>query len=554
MDGRQMSTATSIVWFERRAPMTAHWPTGTTAPEADTADFRNYLRPIWAHKFLVLVLVVAATVGTYAYYDRQPRVYRSSTDIFVGPANPAPGVANTALPPSDRTIADQARLMQTHAVAARVARRIGFDGDPRRLLADVSVTAAEGSDFLLVTGTASQPEAAARLANAFAQAFIDVRASDRRKLATRTLNDLERQLAGATAPGSDSLRRSLNARINAVRLAQATPSGDASQVDAALPATEPMSPRPRRNAIFAFGLSLMLGIIAAFGLERIDRRIKSSEEAEAAYRLPVIAAIRHVRRIVPKSKGEMSVAEGVRETFRSLRSNIELAADSQPVRTILVASAIPDEGKSTVVRNLALVYAEAGFRVAILEADLRRPSLARTLGAQSAPGLTDVLMGLAPLAEVVQLIDVQVPDARIARSLAPSAGDGGGTAVATMREAGSNGSFDHSGQLDFIASGPRPADPPAMFSAPGLRALVERLADDHDIVLVDSPPLLAVSDAVPLMSVVDGTILVCRVGKSTDDGAERVLKLTSRMPDARILGLVVNDVDDGGFNEKYKDY
>jgi Mrp family chromosome partitioning ATPase len=163
-------------------------------------------------------------------------------------------------------------------------------------------------------------------------------------------------------------------------------------------------------------------------------------------------------------------------------------------------------------------------------------------------------MGLAPLAEVVQLIDVQVPDARIARSLAPSAGDGGGTAVATMREAGSNGSFDHSGQLDFIASGPRPADPPAMFSAPGLRALVERLADDHDIVLVDSPPLLAVSDAVPLMSVVDGTILVCRVGKSTDDGAERVLKLTSRMPDARILGLVVNDVDDGGFNEKYKDY
>jgi Mrp family chromosome partitioning ATPase len=93
-----------------------------------------------------------------------------------------------------------------------------------------------------------------------------------------------------------------------------------------------------------------------------------------------------------------------------------------------------------------------------------------------------------------------------------------------------------------------------MFSAPGLRALVERVADDHDIVIVDSPPLLAVSDAVPLMSVVDGTILVCRVGKSTGDGAERVLKLTSRMPDARILGLVVNDVDDGGFNEKYKDY
>jgi Mrp family chromosome partitioning ATPase len=102
------------------------------------------------------------------------------------------------------------------------------------------------------------------------------------------------------------------------------------------------------------------------------------------------------------------------------------------------------------------------------------------------------------------------------------------------------------GRLVLITSGPQPADPPAMFSAPALPELLERLATEHDLVIIDSPPMLAVSDAVHLMSVVDGTVLVSRVGSSTREDGERVLTLTDRVPNARVLGLVINDVEDGG--------
>jgi Mrp family chromosome partitioning ATPase len=108
------------------------------------------------------------------------------------------------------------------------------------------------------------------------------------------------------------------------------------------------------------------------------------------------------------------------------------------------------------------------------------------------------------------------------------------------------------GRLVLITSGAQPADPPAMFSAPALPELLERLAAEHDLVIIDSPPMLAVSDAVHLMSVVDGTVLVSRVGSSTREDGERVLALTDRVPNATVLGLVLNDLEDGGRGGLYR--
>jgi Mrp family chromosome partitioning ATPase len=267
----------------------------------------------------------------------------------------------------------------------------------------------------------------------------------------------------------------------------------------------------------------------------------------------VIATVRHERDIAAKVDGRVSVADGVRETFRSLRSNIDLASDQRPLKTILVTSAVPTEGKSTVVRNLAIVCAEAGLRVAVIEADLRRPTLGRLFGANPEPGLTDVLMGLTSLGDVLQDVPTHVPDHPVSRER-PAARSAGTSGVALLQA--TNGGSEHedgTGRLRFIASGPQPADPPAMFSAPSLRALVESVAEHHDIVFIDSPPLLAVSDAVPLMSLADATILVCREGVSSVDGAERVLTLTGRIPGIRVLGLVVNDVE-AGSGERYAAY
>jgi Mrp family chromosome partitioning ATPase len=222
-----------------------------------------------------------------------------------------------------------------------------------------------------------------------------------------------------------------------------------------------------------------------------------------------------------------------------------------PIRTLLVTSAVPEEGKSTVVRNLGLSYAEAGARVAVIEADLRRPSLSKTLGTDPGPGLADVLMGVRPLDSVVQTVHAHTP--------APIVHGADGVTVeeksvrVTGASANGNGSHGDLEGLHLIASGPRPADPPAMFAAPALQSLLERVSADYDMVIIDSPPLLAVSDAIPLLSLVDGTILVCRVGISTVDAAERVLSLIERVPGMRTLGLVVNDVE-SGFGDRYAGY
>jgi Mrp family chromosome partitioning ATPase len=526
-------------------------PPPNSPPPAESTDLRDYVRPIWAHKLLIVALVAVATVGTYIYYDRKPQVFQSQTTVFVGETS-ASGDGGSA-DERDRVLANQVRLAQTAEVAERVARKIGFKGDPRALLGGIDIAAASGSDFVTVTSTAGNPQIAASLANAFAQAFIDFRSSEERKRVREQLDALEQQLASLTSPSERLLRRSVQTRINELQLAQSTPVGEAQQIDQAVASGIPIEPKPKRNALFAFALSLLLGIIAAFGLERIDRRLRSVEEAERVFGLPVIAAVRHDRNIDARVDGKVSVPEGIRETFRSLRGNIDLAADQQPLRSVLVTSAVPAEGKSTVVRNLAIVCAEAGLRVAVVEADLRRPTLGRMFGVNSEPGLTDVLMGLTSLGDVLQDVPIHVPQHPVTREHSGSpAHVEGGIAVLTQTN-GHSGHEDGLGRLRLIASGPRPADPPAMFSAPSLRALVDRVAEHHDIVFIDSPPLLAVSDAIPLMTLADATILVCREGTGTVDGAERLMTLTGRVPGVRILGLVVNDVEEG-IGERYAAY
>jgi succinoglycan biosynthesis transport protein ExoP len=527
--------------------MTAPSVTGDPL-QPESTDFRDYLRPIWAHKILILVLVVVATVGAYKYYDGKPRLYTTSTQVFVGDET---GVS-AAVQGADRTLANQARLVQTGTVAARVARKIGFKGDPRILLGYVTVTPADSADFIAVTSTGGNPQLVATLANAFAQAFIEMRYSAKRDQLRTQLDALKTQLAQATSPTEGPLRRSLQSRINQLQVDMSVQAKDARQLDSALPPRAPIAPNPKRNAIFAFALSLLLGIIAAFALERIDRRLRSADEAGRAYKLPIIATIKHEQEIHSQKDGRATVSDGVRESFRSLRSNIDLAASRYPVKTILITSAVPEEGKSSVVRNLALVYAEAGLRVAVIEADLRRPTLARSFGSRTEPGLSDVLMGLQPLEVVLQKVDAHAPSQILAGD-ANGNGASGAAAVAVLSTADGHGNPTTGSGLNLIASGPRPADPPAMFSAPSMAALLEKVAADHDIVIIDSPPLLAVSDAMPLLGLVDGTVLVSRVGTTTVDGAERVLTLTSRVPNVRVLGLVVNDVE-GTFGDRYPAY
>jgi receptor protein-tyrosine kinase len=407
----------------------------------------------------------------------------------------------------------------------------------------VTASGATGADFVTISATASTPDQAARIANAFVTGYDNFLTAQLANDATNSLRLAQQQLQSAN--NNPAAKKDLQDRIRRLKVIQALPAGRVQQTSPAVPSTVPTSPQPKRNAAFALVLSLVLAVLAAFGLDRLDRRIRRTEDVEGAYQYPVLAEIPHAGRPHPTHKGQIAIAKPLKEAFRALHLNITLGSLDRPVRTLLVTSAVPLEGKTTVVRNLALAYREAGLRVAVIDADLRQPGVHRVFNVERDPGLTDVLTGRESLHAALQEVPV---DVRGLETLARvhMAADVAADAVANA--ASGNGGEPSPrpsvGALFALASGPSPANPPAVLGAERTQAVLREVAEEYDVVIVDGPPLLPVSDAMPLLSMVDGVIVVGRLDRTTTVAARRLARQVGRVPDARVLGVVVNDVSE----------
>jgi succinoglycan biosynthesis transport protein ExoP len=487
----------------------------------------DYLRPLWSHKWMVLAIVVIATAGTYRYYESKTKQYSASTEIYL--LGSVAADSSSAEPSDDRNVQNQATLLHSRAVAARVVRFLRVPIDPDRLLGAVDVEPVRGSDYIRITAKMSSPTDAARVANAFAREFQELRQA---RFATR----VEQALAIATDQRQRATNRqdrnALDTQIRRLNLLRASGGGSDEQIDVARPSSTPVAPKPKRNAAFALVLSALFAAMAAYGLERLDRRIRRRDEVEALYRAPILADVPQVSKPAPTVKGHVAVAPRLKEAFRTLRMNIALESLDRPVRTLLVTSAMPREGKTTTVRNLALAYRQAGMRVAVVDADLRRPSLHRFLNIERDPGLTDVLTDRQPLDSALQAVTVDVRGIEtLARVHTGAGGNGGGEAGAV-------------GALLALASGPSPANPPAVLASERTRSLLHDLAETYDVVIVDCPPVLPVSDVLPLLTAVDGVLLVARLRVATTVAAARLADQLGRVPNLRVLGVVLNGVSE----------
>ena len=482
----------------------------------------DYLRPVWRFKWGVLLVVAAAAAATYFYYDHRPKHFETGTQLYVGQSSLDQLLGSTSSPAGDaRALANQARLVTTPQVAGVVARRLRLNVSPQALLGVVSVHPDAEADFLTIVTEASSGQLAADLANGFARAYIAVRRASIRADAQRALANAQEQLLRVDA-ADVTTQTALRDRIAVLQSAVLSPPASGQQLSRAPVPTTPTSPKPVRNAIFAGVLALMLAIILAYLLDRSDRRVRQVDDVEALYDAPVLAALPHVRRPLPKPRRGVVTVDDLSEAYRTLRVNIDLARKTEGLRTLLVASALPEEGKSSVVRNLAIAYRDAGLRVAVLETDLRRPSLAGLLGVVVEPGLVEAL---------------QEPDAELdMQHVAEAAGDG----------AGDNGHRQNGrhGAIDVLVSGEPADNPTALLTAERLRPVLATLASRYDVVLLDSAPILSVGDALPLLPLVDGVVLVVRVGLSTGKAAARLRRTLTRVANVRVLGVVVNDVPD----------
>jgi Mrp family chromosome partitioning ATPase len=553
------------------------------AEPGEFSHLRDYLEPLRRRWWVVLLVAAATTAAAYAYEAAKPKHYAASTTVYLNSSSPVAdvGVAGGAAPggDADRLVRNQAVLLRTGPVARRVARRIGYSGDPVGLLQSITVAPVDGTDFLTISARGPNAQGAADIANAFARAFIEVRGTSVRDESAKSRRSAERRLARLPLGQDNEARKALQARIQRLRVIENLGFADVQQIDRAVAPGTPEGPSPTRDAVFALVLALLVGCGLAYGLGALDRRLRRVGDLGPLYGLPVLVGLPRARRALKRNATSLVVARPLREPIRALRTTLQYRAtalspgtNGHAPRTIQVTSALPREGKSTVVRNLALAYLEAGLRVVLVDADLREPTVARSFGVDPVPGLTDVLVRGQALDGA--LVAVEGASSEIVRRRPEPASVAAGWAVAATPEPvhfrprprpsrfglgrpaprdpvttvrpPSPGSgpapAEHQGGLWVLPSGSRPGDPAAVLASGGLEPTLRELAARFDVVIIDSSPVLAVSDPVPLLSSVDGVVLVARLNLTTHKAVDQLNEVLNRVPRVNVLGVVANDL------------
>jgi polysaccharide biosynthesis transport protein len=491
-------------------------------------EFQDQLKVLAKRKWSILLITALALGASLFLTSRQVSQYTSFARLLVE--------SEGTLPPNLDT---ESQLVASVPVARAVIEdlQLGLESTPAELLSRLTVRpiTAEGS-VIVISYTSTDPEFAAQITDAFAEAYIDYRETQAlrevdeatrgvRELITETQQDLEvviEQLERARAQGQttriatlESERTLLATELGALQqrlsdaqlLAAAGPPTGQIIAPAEIP-TSPSSPDLTRNLIFAGLAGLATGIGLTFLRERLDDTFKDRFALEEAVHEPVLGAIPRFR-ISKKEPLPILVRDPTAtasEAYRNLRANLDYLVERDDLRTILVTSANQREGKTETVANLGIALARAGQRVALVSADLRRPTLERSFGLGRGKGLSNVLA------------DSELPGAHM---------------VQTSQE-----------NLFLITSGKGPKDPVELLGSKRMGAFLEQLRNDYDITILDSPPVLPIADSVVLAAIADATVLVVRSGVTKLSSIMLALKHLEGVG-ARLAGTVLNGFDPG---------
>ena len=487
---------------------------------------REMLEPFRRRWWMIAFIVAAIAAATYYYYKGQRPRYVATTTVFVRSAGSSPVVGTDPETDPSRRLQNEATLLRAPAVASQVARSLHYQGDPRDLLSWITVTPSPDSDFVRITASTADPLRSAMVANQFARVFARMNANQTRALLAAQQASARSQLAQLPRTlANQPLRANLQTELQTLRLAEATPP-PVQQVD---PATVPRSAgaTPARNAIFAGVLGLVLACLLIQGVEAFDRRLRHPV-VEAEYGLPLLASIPFSRKARTATRSGMQVPVAMMEGVRALRTMLDHGDSSaKEPRTLLLASAISSEGKSTLVKSLALAYFESARSVLVIDGDLRRPMIHELFDAPLVPGLSDVLRSAISLSEAAQ--QIQPGD------LEPALGAG--------NPYGDEGSGDGP-VLRVLTSGSGTSDPAALLGSAEFTTLLAEAAASYDVVLIDSTPILAVSDAIPVAASVDAVVVVARSDFTTRDAAQRCRQALERVKGINVVGVVANGVRD----------
>ena len=486
-------------------------------------DLREYFRPIWRRKWIILAILVVAGAASYYFSSRETKKYTASTQIYVQVADPTlqsiSSTSQTNNGPSGDQLGDIIHLITSSAVKAGVEEKLGR---PVSQAGTVSAAVIQNSDFITITAVSASPKTSARIANLFAEEFLagrreTFRVSAHQALAAAkvTLQHLPKSSANLTNVAE---RQNVVAQIQSDEQAILNPQSGASQPTPATVPTVPTSPKPKRDAVFGAALGLLLGIILSFVLEALDSRLSDPADLEVAFGRPILGVLPLVSNPSPSTGTAPTLPNEFIEPLRLVRYQLQLSPSVGLVKTILVTSCMPGEGKTTVTRDLALVYAKAGQRVLLIDGDLRHGALGDRLGIIAAHGLAEVLVQEISLADAVVHIDLD--------------------------EGADNGSLD-------VLVGGTFADPSNVLGARRMREFLQQAGEEYDVVLLDTAPLLLVADATPLLPIVDAVLVVARLGRLSKQDAAALTAIIARVGEVNLSGLIVNGVERGRSSYAY---
>lgn len=514
--------------------------------EQRSVDLREYLIPLRKWWWLIVAATLVATLSSFLATRQQPPIYSTRVTVMVGSAieNPNPNgnefwlTQQLATTYADIVKRDPVRnaamanlgLTWLPAYTARVVPNTQLvelsvtDTNPARAQAVANELA---NKLILLSPTATGSEDQQR------QAFVNQQLSDLEANIQATQEEISRkqadlanmfsarQIADTQTQISGLQNKLTTLQANYAALLANTQRGALNSISiieqAGLP-TSPVGPNKMATILLAATIGFLLAAGAAYLLEYLDDTLKNPDDVRKVTGLTTLGAVPQISGVTPGNELAVLVSghSAATEAYRILRTNLQFAAVDRPLRTLMISSPAPSEGKSLTVGNLGAAFAQAGKHVILVDADLHRPRLHRIFGLRNNVGLTSALLETHPL------VDGLLQDTQIAG-------------------------------LQVLTSGPLPPNPAELLGSSRMREFTSALLKAADIVIFDTPPVTALSDAAIMGSQVDGVLMVVGAGETRREVARRAIAALERV-NARVVGALLNRMPTGGSGYYYYYY
>ena len=486
----------------------------------EPVEVGRYADALRRSRLLIALIILPLTLLVYFLSTQLPKTYRATSKIVLqGTSDP---FSNDDAASDERRLATIRTLLTTRANLRQASSRLR--GESATSLKDkVQSSVDPTANIVNVTASDETARGAASIANAVATSFLAKQRSSDRQHLRRARASLVRELQAMEGRRGEQAaieRTGIREQLRELNVSAASSGSELALAEAAQPASDPYSPQPLRNAIFALFAAAFLAALVVVARAHLRPRIGGARELSRLLGIPVLAEIPFVRRRLGGRTNTLSTAEY--EAYQTLVAALRMQLPPQRQQIVLVTSALHGEGKTEVTAALGLVLSQTGKRTWLVSADMRRPKLHQLFDVAQAPGLAEVLASRRREAD----------------------GDGGGDgdgAAAVPASKGPSLAAPGDGSLHVLASGRTPPDPAQLLASSALDAFLEEIREsDYDYVLLDGPPLLGLVDSQVLSQRVDGVLLVGRPPHLSPKNAVDLEQLLARLR-VEPLGLVIVD-------------